>query len=190
VACARLWGVRATTDELATLAARLGSDTVFPLVGGTALATGRGELLTPLPPGPKLHWVFALADTGISAATAYRTLDELRAANRAPGPAGHPEALLAALAQGDVRAVAGTLHNDLQQAAVELEPSLAATLTAGREHGALAGIVSGSGPTCAFLCADAAAATVLAAALEAQGVCRTARTATGAAPGAYVVSGD
>jgi 4-diphosphocytidyl-2-C-methyl-D-erythritol kinase len=186
LACARLWGVRASTEELAALAARLGSDTVFPLAGGNALATGRGELLTPLATGPRLHWVFALADIGISAGHAYRTLDELRAAGRAPVAPGRPDALLAALTAADARAVSAALHNDLQQAALELAPSLADTLAAGREHGAMAGIVSGSGPTCAFLCRDAPAATILAAELEAAGACRTARTATGPAPGAQV----
>jgi 4-diphosphocytidyl-2-C-methyl-D-erythritol kinase len=190
LACARLWHLRAAPDELAALAARLGSDTVFPLVGGTTLASGRGEQLVRLPDGPTLHWVLALADFGISAADAYRKLDELRAGGSRHGPATGPshQRLLAALAGGDVQTVAACLHNDLQPSALELAPSLHMTLDAGTRHGALAGVVSGSGPTCAFLCPDAEAATLLAAGLEADGVCRSARTATGPAPGAQFVS--
>ena len=77
--------------------------------------------------------------------------------------------------------------NDLQAAALSLAPSLRRTLAAGRELGALAGIVSGSGPTCAFLVEDQPAAVRLAAALTAEGVCRTTRVASGPAPGARLV---
>lgn len=189
VACAQLWDLDVGPVELATLAARLGSDTVFPLVGGTAVGTGRGEVVEPIPCAAPLHWVFALADGGIPAGAAYACLDELRASGSAPAPDEDDAVLrplIAALGAGDVEAVAALLHNDLQAAALHLRPGLRATLEAGRENGALAALVSGSGPTCAFLCPDRAAATVLAAALEAEGVCRTARVASGPAAGARV----
>jgi 4-diphosphocytidyl-2-C-methyl-D-erythritol kinase len=182
VACARLWGV---DTDLGDLAARLGSDVAFPLVGGTAVGTGRGERLTPVPAHPPLHWVFALAEAGISAGAAYKELDRQRAAGVAPSPVGAPDELLAALAAGDLARVAGALANDLEPAALALEPALRKTLDAGREAGALAAIVSGSGPTCAFLCADAAAAARIAGGLA--GVCRAARTASGPVPGATVI---
>ena len=166
VACAKLWQLPNT--ELVTVAAGIGSDTVFPLVGGTALGTGRGELLTPARTSIELHWVLAFADFGISAGDAYRTIDKLRAAGDAPPPSEPPDPLLAALADGDVDAVAAGLVNDLQPAAFALAPQLRDTLQSGKQHGALAGIVSGSGPTCAFLCCDAAAAAELAAALAAE----------------------
>lgn len=185
LACARLWQLDVSVDDLVSLAGRLGSDVAFPLLGGTAVGTGRGELLTSVAAPARLHWVFAISDTGISAGAAYGELDRLRDAGAAPSPIGAPEALLAALAAGDVAAVAGRLGNDLQPAALSLAPALRDTLAAGR--GALASLVSGSGPTCAFLCEDAAAATVLAAELESAGVCRTARVATGPAAGATVV---
>lgn len=187
VACARLWDLDAGPAELSALAAQLGSDTVFPLFGGTALGTGRGELLEPVPAATRLHWVFAFADFGISAADTYRELDRLRAAGDAPPGTGSPDRLIAALEAGDVHRIAGTLANDLQPAAVQLAPQLRDTLDAGARHGAMAGIVSGSGPTCAFLTADAAAAAALAAALAADEVCRTAIVAAGPAPGAQVV---
>jgi 4-diphosphocytidyl-2-C-methyl-D-erythritol kinase len=181
VACARLWDLDVGPTELSALAARLGSDVAFPLLGGTALGTGRGEILTPVPCAVRLHWVFAIADFGIGAGEAYRELDRLRTAGAAPGPSGPPDHLLAALADGDVGRIAELLGNDLQVVALRLAPQLADTLATGTRHGALAGIVSGSGPTCAFLCPDASSATVLAAELEAAGVCRTARVASGPA---------
>lgn len=184
VACARLWDLDVGPAELLPLAARLGSDVAFPLVGGTALGTGRGEVVQSVPSAARLHWVFAIADRGVSAGDAYRELDRLRASTQPPSRAGRPDPLLAALEAGDVDGIAGNLVSDLQPAALSLVPSLADTLAAGSS--ALAGIVSGSGPTCAFLCPDAGAATVLAAELEAAGVCRTARVASGPAPGATV----
>ncbi len=187
LACARLWNLDVGAAELAQLAARLGSDSNFALVGGTALGTGRGEVVAAVACVARLQWVFAIADHGVSAGAAYAELDRLRAAGMAPPPAGSVDALLAALAAGDLPRIAAGLVNDLQPATLSLAPALADTLKSGAAHGALAGLVSGSGPTCAFLCADAGAATLLAAGLEADGVCRTARVASGPAPGARVV---
>lgn len=184
LACATLWQTGCTRPELTDLAALIGSDVAFPLVGGTALATGRGELLTSVLADGTLDWVFALADFGISAGDAYRELDRLRAEGRAPEPVGPPEALLDALRAADVHRVAACLVNDLQPAALSLAPELERTLAVGVERGALAGIVSGSGPTCAFLCADAAAAEALGDALTAAGVCRAVRVASGPVHGA------
>jgi 4-diphosphocytidyl-2-C-methyl-D-erythritol kinase len=184
VACAELWGV--PRAELPGLAALLGSDVAFPLVGGTALGTGRGEVLAPVPTTTPLHWVFALADGGISTAAAYRELDRQRGVGEALQPAASADAMLEALRSGSPRAVAAALTNDLQPASLALAPALRRTLDAGGAVGALAGIVSGSGPTCAFLCPDPHAAVRIAAALAAAGVCRSTRVATGPAPGAAV----
>lgn len=188
LACARLWGLDGPdAPDLMALAAELGSDVPFALLGGTALGTGRGEQLTALPASAPLHWVFVLASFGISAGDAYRELDRLRAAGDAPPPAGPPDALLAALRTGVPAHVAAELRNDLQPASLSLAPQLRSVLDAGLAAGALAGLVSGSGPTCAFLCADAAAATALAAELVARGVGRSVRTACGPALGATVL---
>jgi 4-diphosphocytidyl-2-C-methyl-D-erythritol kinase len=185
VACARLWQLSDVRVHLADHAATIGSDVAFPLVGGTAIGTSRGEVLAPVPTVGVLHWVLVLADYGISAGAAYAEFDRLQQATR-PAPAVDSLAeLLAALARNDVPAVAAALRNDLQAAAVSLAPSLAATLTAGREAGALAAIVSGSGPTVALLCADAAAAGVVAAALDRQGL--RVLTACGPVPGVEVL---
>jgi 4-diphosphocytidyl-2-C-methyl-D-erythritol kinase len=185
LACARLWQVEA---ELSALAARIGSDVAFALLGGTAVGTGRGEVLRPVPIATTLHWVFALADGGFSTATAYAELDRHRAALAAPEPAGPPDALLTALAAGNVKAVGACLANDLQAAAIALRPELHRTLDTGLAAGALAGVVSGSGPTCAFLCPDADTAEHVAALLATEGVCRAVRVASGPASGAEVVA--
>jgi 4-diphosphocytidyl-2-C-methyl-D-erythritol kinase len=183
VACARLWAVE---RDLSALAAQLGADVAFPLLGGTALGTGRGEILRPVPVAGTLHWVLALADGGISAGAAYAELDRLRASGAAPAPAPTPDGLLAALAAGDLAAVAAGLANDLQPAALALRPDLRAVLDTGERAGALGGIVSGSGPTCAFLCADTAAARAVARTLRIRAACRAALVSSGPVPGARV----
>ena len=185
VACAELWGVSA---DLPRLAAQLGSDVAFPLLGGTALGTGRGEILEPMPVAGELHWVLALSEHGISTHDAYRELDRQRATGEAAEPIGSPQPLLDALARGDLAGIADHLANDLQPAALTLAPALADTLAAGLAGGALAGIVSGSGPTCAFLCPDTHTADLLTYALQDAGVCRNALVSTGPAPGARVLS--
>jgi 4-diphosphocytidyl-2-C-methyl-D-erythritol kinase len=189
LACDALWAVGSTRDELLAVCADLGSDVPFSLVGGAALGRGRGELLTRIEVGGTFHWVFALAEGGLSTPAVYAECDRLRGCQAVPDPE-PARALLDALRTGDATALAGALANDLQPAAVSLRPSLAATLRAGTEDGgALAGIVSGSGPTCAFLAKDAEAAETVAAALRASGSCRAVRPTTAPAPGATVVQG-
>ncbi|MFJ8693565.1 4-(cytidine 5'-diphospho)-2-C-methyl-D-erythritol kinase [Streptomyces roseolilacinus] len=185
LACDALWGTGTSRAELLDICAELGSDVPFSLVGGAALGTGRGERLTEIPLGGTFHWVFAVADGGLSTPAVYAEFDRLTP--NAPEPVASP-ALLDALRAGDTTALAGALANDLQPAALSLRPSLADTLAAGTGAGALAGIVSGSGPTTAFLVKDAEAAEAVAAALVASGTCRTARTATSPAPGARVLT--
>ncbi|MCP9958640.1 MULTISPECIES: 4-(cytidine 5'-diphospho)-2-C-methyl-D-erythritol kinase [Streptomyces] len=185
LACDALWGTGASRAELLDICAELGSDVPFSLVGGAALGTGRGERLAEITAGGTFHWVFGLADGGLSTPAVYAEFDRLTP--DAPAPAASP-ALLDALRTGDTAALAGALANDLQPAALSLRPSLADTLAAGMAAGALAGIVSGSGPTTAFLVKDAEDAEAVAAALTASGTCRAARTATSPAPGARVLS--
>ncbi|MYQ77463.1 MULTISPECIES: 4-(cytidine 5'-diphospho)-2-C-methyl-D-erythritol kinase [unclassified Streptomyces] len=186
LACDALWGTRTPREDLLALCAELGSDVPFSLVGGAALGTGRGERLTPVEVGGTFHWVFAVADGGLSTPAVYREFDRLTAGTRVPEPAAS-DALLDALRSGDPKALAASLSNDLQAPALALRPSLSATLAAGTEAGALAALVSGSGPTTAFLTEDAATADRVAAALTASGTCRTARTAASPVPGATVL---
>jgi len=185
VACDALWGTNLSRDELARVAAGLGSDVPFLVYGGTALGTGHGETISPILARPVTwHWVVAIADGGLSTPAAYRELDRLRAEHAAPPPLHNADDLLAALRGRDPARLGRALGNDLQAAALSLRPSLVETLRAGEAAGALGGIVSGSGPTCVFLAADAADAERIAAGLRAAGVCRAARTAYGPVPGA------
>ncbi|MDQ4009593.1 MAG: 4-(cytidine 5'-diphospho)-2-C-methyl-D-erythritol kinase [Actinomycetota bacterium] len=187
VALAGLWRLDISREELAGLAAGLGSDVPFALHGGTALGTGRGESLVPVLTRHTFHWVVALDHRGLSTPDVYRELDRLRAQGFPPQRLGDVEPLLEALASGNPRQLALLLGNDLQAASVSLRPALRRTLRAGVDAGALAGMVSGSGPTCTFLCVDADAAVRVAAELAGAGVCRTVRVASGPVPGARVV---
>ncbi|MBX6355927.1 MAG: 4-(cytidine 5'-diphospho)-2-C-methyl-D-erythritol kinase [Micromonosporaceae bacterium] len=188
VACDALWGTGLSRDELAGLAATLGSDVPFLIHGGTALGTGHGETVSPvLARGNAWHWVVGIADGELSTPHVYREIDRLRASAAAPPRLTSAEPLLAALRQRDPAVLAAALGNDLQAAAISLRPTLSVTLRAGRDAGALAGMVSGSGPTCVFLAADGEHAVQLAATLEEYGVCRSVRVAHGPVPGARVI---
>ncbi|MFF0288375.1 4-(cytidine 5'-diphospho)-2-C-methyl-D-erythritol kinase [Streptomyces sp. NPDC005262] len=186
MACDALWATGDTRDELLAICAELGSDVPFSLVGGAALGIGRGEQLTPIDVGGTFHWVFAVADGGLSTPAVYREFDRLTAGTDVPAPEASP-ALLDALRTGATDVLAKALSNDLQPAALSLRPSLADTLAAGTGAGALAALVSGSGPTTAFLAADAEAAHEIADTLRTSGTCRTARVAVSPAPGATIV---
>jgi 4-diphosphocytidyl-2-C-methyl-D-erythritol kinase len=186
-----LWQLGLPRRDLHTLAAKLGSDVPFVLHGGTALGTGRGEELTTVLARNTFHWVLAFAEGGLSTPAVFTELDRLRIGG--PGdartrlPLGEPGPILAALAVGDAERLAPLLGNDLQAAATSMAPGLRRVLRAGVEAGALAGIVSGSGPTCAFLCPSAAAAVDVGIQLSGAGVCRTVRVASGPVHGARVV---
>jgi 4-diphosphocytidyl-2-C-methyl-D-erythritol kinase len=185
VGLSALWKLDLTRDELSGMAAELGSDVTFALHGGTAVGTGRGERIVPVLSRRPQHWVIALHRGGLPTPQVFRELDRLRGtAEPEPRPV---EPVLEAVAGGDPRQLALCLGNDLQAAAVSMIPDLRRTLRAGVAAGALAGVVSGSGPTCAFLCADAHAALDVATELAGVGVCRTVRVAHGPVPGARVV---
>jgi 4-diphosphocytidyl-2-C-methyl-D-erythritol kinase len=182
VACDALWGTGLPRDDLETLAASLGSDVPFALHGGSALGVGRGEQVSPVLVRGQFHWVFAIADRGLATASVYDEHDR-----GDPRPEREPDGVLAALRAGDVVALGRALHNDLQPAALRLRPALRRTLDAGTERGALGAVVSGSGPTCAFLAGSRSDAVALAAGIAGAGVCRSVRTAYGPVPGAKVV---
>jgi 4-diphosphocytidyl-2-C-methyl-D-erythritol kinase len=192
VACDHLWGTNVGRDELHELAAQLGADVPFALMGGTAVGTGRGDRLSPALAQGTFHWVLALADDGLSTPQVYAELDrhrERHVHDIAPAPE-QPMVdveVLQALRAGDAHQLAEYLYNDLQAPALHLQPSLAATLELGELQGALAGLVSGSGPTVAFLAADHDSAIDLQVALSASRL--TALRATGPVHGARVISG-
>lgn len=188
VACDCLWGTGLGREELAHVAAAVGSDVPFLVLGGTALGAGRGERVSPvLAPSHSWHWVVAVADGGLSTPTVYRELDRLRQAGLPDTAAGPPEALLAALRQRDPWVLARALANDLEEAALSLRPDLADTLSAGLDCGALAAMISGSGPTCVFLAEGSRHASAIAEQLALEGLCRAAYPSTGPVAGARVV---
>jgi 4-diphosphocytidyl-2-C-methyl-D-erythritol kinase len=189
VAINALWELGVPRRDLHTLAAELGSDVPFALHGGTALGTGRGEQLATVLARNTFHWVLAFGERGLSTPKVFAEIDRLRAnPDRGQVPRlEEPEPLLAALASGDAAQLAPLLGNDLQSAALSLDAGLRRTLRAGQDAGALAGIVSGSGPTCAFLCASASSAIDVGVELAGAGVCRTVRAASGPVHGARVV---
>jgi 4-diphosphocytidyl-2-C-methyl-D-erythritol kinase len=131
-------------------------------------------------------WVLAIAEGGLSTPAVYAELDRYR--DELPRLQMPPDtAVLTALRRGDVAGLGQAMANDLQPPALRLRPALARVLESGRALGAVGAIVSGSGPTCAFLACDTEAANRLAASLAKLGVCRTVRCASGPVPGARII---
>jgi 4-diphosphocytidyl-2-C-methyl-D-erythritol kinase len=188
VACDALWGLGLPRARLDEVAAELGSDVPFLLAGGTSMGSGRGEVLAPVLARGTYHWVFAVSENGLSTPAVYAECDRLRAGRPVPEPSPSSE-MMTALRSGDARALGAALNNDLQAAAISLMPALGDVIDAGLEFGALGGVVSGSGPTVAFLAEDHEAALDLAVSLTASGTVQDVRRATGPAHGAHVISG-
>ncbi|PYI68380.1 4-(cytidine 5'-diphospho)-2-C-methyl-D-erythritol kinase [Arthrobacter livingstonensis] len=170
VACDALWHTGLSREELSLLGAELGADVPFALLGGAAVGLGVGDRLTSaLAPEP-LHWVLVQSDFGLSTPVVYGTLDSLRAGEDPVEPDQVDPRILAALRAADPALLAPCLENDLQRAAVHLAPGLADVLDAGTRLGALATLVSGSGPTVAMLARDPAHALELVAQLAGDGL--------------------
>ncbi len=187
VACDHLWGLATPRTELEALAGTLGSDVAFLLGGGTAIGSGRGEVLAPVLARGTYQWVFAVSEDGLPTPAVYAECDRLRGDRHVPEPSPSPE-MMTALRSGDPRALGEALQNDLQAAALSLMPVLADVLDAGLEFGALGGVVSGSGPTVAFLAEDTESALDLAVSLTASGAVQDVRRATGPVHGAHLVA--
>ncbi len=184
VALDRLWGVQTSDEDLLRLGAELGSDVPFALLGGTALGTGRGEIVEPVTDRGTWWWVIVPDSEGLSTPEVYRHFDRLFP----DAPAVPPRAteLLKAVAAGDPYALGPLLYNDLQPAALDLRPALEELIARGQDLGALRGLVSGSGPTVVFLCESADAAREVAGGLQADGR-PVVLVANGAVAGAHVV---
>ena len=187
VACDTFWNAGIPRDQLDAMAATLGSDVPFMLHGGCALGVGRGDVLSPVMIRGSFHWVFATFDEGLSTAQIYEKTDELRGLEFEAEPE-VPTELLSALARGDAPALGRLLHNDLQLAATTSRPLLGRVLEQGIDYGALGAIVSGSGPTCAFLVRDESSAIDLVVALKASGLVDDVLRTHGPVHGARVIS--
>ncbi|MGJ9421270.1 4-(cytidine 5'-diphospho)-2-C-methyl-D-erythritol kinase [Aeromicrobium sp. CF3.5] len=186
VACNELWGTGMSRGELAPIAASLGSDVPFLLHGGTAMGTGRGESVSPVLARGGYHWVFATAAQGLSTAAVYAQFDLLNQGRQVPEPQ-VPDALMTALRGGDPHELGPCLSNDLTEAALSLRPELADTLEIGLEAGALAAIVSGSGPTTIFLAEDDQHGLDISIALGAAAACADVIQSRGPMPGAHII---
>ncbi len=189
VACDVLWEAGLDRPALLEIGAALGSDVPFALVGGTAVGTGRGERLTPALARGEYRWVFALAEGGLSTPEVFAECDRMRG----EAPVLEPrvsDRVMAALRSGDAHALGRSLTNDLQPAALSLMPRLRSVFEVAAKFTALGGVVSGSGPTCAFLARDDLHHMELLFALSSTRHTRTAKRATGPVHGARVVEGS
>ena len=183
-----LYGLGLSKDELGEVARKLGSDVPFMLHGGTAVGRGHGDEITPALSRGNYHWVIAVSSSGLSTPAVYGECDRLRTGLDIKDPSLNDE-LLQALLSGDSTRVGKSLNNDLQAAAISLRPALRLILDTGQEYGALGGIVSGSGPSVAFLVADEDHSLDLAVALTSSGVVGSVARAQGPVTGAKVKIG-
>ena len=183
----QLFGLGLSRDELGEVARNLGSDVPFMLHGGTAVGRGHGDEITPALSRGTYHWVIAVSSNGLSTPSVYGECDRLRTGLDIKAPSLNDE-LLQALLSGDSTRVGKSLNNDLQAAACSLRPALRLILDTGQDYGALGGIVSGSGPSVAFLVADEDHSLDLAVALTSSGVVGSVARAQGPVPGAKVIS--
>jgi 4-diphosphocytidyl-2-C-methyl-D-erythritol kinase len=181
-----LFDLGLSRDSMEKLAAQLGSDVPFSITGGIAIGRGRGDELTPVLARGNYHWVLAMSAQGLSTPAVYEECDRLRTGLDIARPQVN-EALLQALRAGDAVALGKSLTNDLQAAACSLRPALRLVLDVGHDYGALGSIVSGSGPTIAFLVEDDEKALDLTVALSASGVVAGVARASGPTHGARVV---
>ena len=187
VAIDYLYSLGMSREEMSEVAAQLGSDVPFMLSGGTAIGTGHGDQLTAALSRGTYHWVLALSSVGLSTPAVYGECDRLRSELDIAEPATN-EQLMQALLAADPKAVGAHLINDLQAAACSLRPALRLVLDVGQEYGALGALVSGSGPTVAFLVSDEEAGLDLAVALTASGVVGSVARAYGPVAGAKVLT--
>lgn len=186
VAIDELYNLEMTREEMHEIASELGSDVPFLLRGGTAIGQGRGDQLTAALSRGTYHWVLALSSVGLSTPAVYSECDRLRQGLDISEPQ-ISDALMQALLAADPKTVGNLLVNDLQPAACSLRPALRLILDVGQEYGALGAIVSGSGPTVAFLVSDEEHGLDLAVALSASGVVGSVTRAFGPVHGAKVI---
>lgn len=173
-------------DEMESVGSKIGSDVPFSICGGVAIGSGRGDQITPALAKGNYFWVLALSGQGLATPSVYQECDRLREGLSITTPQ-VSEPLMQALRAGDAKALGKSLSNDLQSAACSLRPALRLVLDVGVDYGALGGIVSGSGPTVAFLVTDDEHAMDLTVALSASGVVSSVVRATGPVSGARII---
>ena len=182
-----LFSLGLSRNEMEVIGSELGADVPFTISGGTAIGTGRGDRITPVLSRGNYFWVLALSSSGLSTPAVYNECDRLREGLDIAAPHVSDE-LVQALSRGDATALGKVLVNDLQPAACSLKPALRLILDVGLDYGALGGIVSGSGPTVAFLAESEDHALDLVVALTSSGVVGNVLRAQGPVPGARVIT--
>ncbi|HRW17496.1 MAG TPA: 4-(cytidine 5'-diphospho)-2-C-methyl-D-erythritol kinase [Dermatophilaceae bacterium] len=187
LACDHLWRLGLEREELLEIAAELGADVPFSFSGGIAVGSGRGDVLAPVLARGTYHWVFAISAQGLSTPHVFAECDRLRGRRAVATPQPSP-AMMTALRSGDPEALAEALGNDLQEAAVSLQPALQEVIDAGAEFGALGTLVSGSGPTVAMLARSSEHALDLAVALTASGIAAEVKRAKGPVHGCQLIA--
>lgn len=186
VAIDSLFSLGLKRDVMEQLGAGLGADVPFTISGGTAIGTGRGDRITPVLARGSYFWVLALSSSGLSTPAVFKECDRLREGMEVSQP--HlSDSLLQAISAGDAKALGASLTNDLQPAACSLKPALRLILDVGMDYGALGGLVSGSGPTVAFLAENEDHALDLVVALTSSGVVGNVVRVSGPVPGARVI---
>ncbi|MFM7874763.1 MAG: 4-(cytidine 5'-diphospho)-2-C-methyl-D-erythritol kinase, partial [Actinomycetota bacterium] len=187
VAIDSLFALGLKRDEMERIGGKLGADVPCTILGGTAIGTGRGDQIAPVLSRGTYNWVLALSSSGLSTPSVYKECDRLREGLDISKPF-VSETLLQALSHGDAKALGKSLSNDLQPAACSLKPALRLILDVGLDYGALGGIVSGSGPTVAFLAEHEDHALDLVVALTSSGVVGNVIRVAGPVPGARVIT--
>lgn len=194
VACNELWELGLSADQLDAIGRTLGADVPACLHGGITLGVGRGDHLTDLPtPTTPHHWVMMTAHDGLSTPEVFRTLDSLGGPLTTSGqhawtPLATPTLDDLAPYWADSATLAGSLANDLHEAAAALRPELADIVHGAVTAGATAAILSGSGPTCAALVSSPEQAEHVAHAMRAHPDVAETFHVTGPADGARIES--
>lgn len=151
-----MWQLGLTLSELQELGAQLGSDVPFCIAGGTALATGRGEQLDPLPDLDQLYVVLAkYRSLAVSTVWAYKTYRQQFGSAYLCAPDDlecrrqkiHSGAMVSAIAQRNGRQIGQQLYNDLEKVVLPTHPQVLQLRETFHQLGTLGTMMSGSGPT-------------------------------------------
>lgn len=149
----RIWGLGLSLEELTELGAQIGSDVPFCVIGGTALAKGRGEILTSLPVVPEMWLVLVKPDLEVSTAEVYKNFNPAKVERRPD-----TQAAVKAIYDGDMEKLLNNLVNVLESVTLSMYPEVERVKKAMAAEGISSVLMSGSGPTVFGIAASRAAA--------------------------------
>lgn len=144
VLCAldKLYNTNLSLDELKEIGVKLGADVPYCITGGTALATGIGEIIAPLPSLPKCCILMVKPPISVSTASIYNQIDSAEIPNRPD-----TNAMIEAIADGNINDVAKNLSNVMGTVTENMHPIIRGIKNKMIKNGALGAVMSGSGPT-------------------------------------------